>query len=173
MKTRDIIAAIKSVENAKLKLEKMNKVYPKKYKEELEEVGKSVVAQWYATYDPIFYRRGGSLYHAFKVYLNGLDYGVDFDYRFIGNEIIFENSFMQGYHGGAIGGEEHPHPGIPYWRTPIPSFTDWGRPAKRSFSPYSRMVSEMNKKIKEIDEEKQREFDNVINRVEKAILKLY
>lgn len=177
MKTRDIIAAIKAVQKAKTKLEKMNETYPRKYKEELEEVGKTVIAQWYATYEPVFYNRDRSLYHAFRVDLRGTDYSVDFDSAYLEHgslsSLIFENSFMQGYHGGVSSGKGHPQPGMPYWRTPIPSFVDWGRPAIRSFSPYYRMVFEMNKKIKEIDKEKQEEFDKTINKVENALSKLY
>lgn len=178
MKTRDIIAAINAVKKAKTKLEKMNEKYPKLYKEELEETGKHVIAEWYASYNPIYYNRNRSLYHAFRVNLDGLNYSVDFDAAFIGNEIIFENSFMEGYHGGARSGvtelgEPHPAPGIPYWKTPIPEFTHWGRPALRSFSPYTRMTAEMNKVIKKIDKEKQQEFDGIIEKASKAIEKLY
>ena len=173
MRTRDIIAAINAIKKAKTKLEKMNEVYPKRYAEELYLIGDDVITRWYSQYDPILYDRSGSLYNAFKVNLNGTDYSVDFDASFLGNEIIFENSFMQGYHGGAYKGKYHPHPGIPYWRTPIPQFTEWGRPAKRSFSPYTKMVLEMNKKIKEIDNEKQKEFDSVMSKVYKAVERLY
>jgi len=187
MRTRDIISAIKNVKKAKIKIERMNKIYPKRYAEELYLIGDNVITQWYSSYNPIFYNREGRLYKAFKVRLHGTEYSVDFDSSFIGNNIIFENSFMQGYHGGAYKGTikikdefgkiiktiPHPHPGIPYWLTPFPQFTEWGRPAKRSFSPYTRMVSEMNKKIKEIDDEKQAEFDTIMLKVEKAINRLY
>lgn len=172
MRTRDILEVIKTTERAKKRIENMNKKYPQKYKEELEEIGRSVISEWYATYDPIFYNRQMGLKHAWRVVLNGTNYRVDFDPELmdssydIDNEYIFENSFMNGYHGGAI------HNGIPYWRTPYPEFTAWGRPALRSFSPYSRMVSEMNRKIKEIDKEKQDEFDKEIAKVQRAINRL-
>lgn len=172
MRTRDIIEVIHVVEKAKNKVEKMNKKYPKKYKEELEEIGRSVISEWYATYDPIYYDRQMGLKNAWKVTLNGMNYRVDFGSELmntsynISTEYIFENSFMNGYHGGAM------HNGIPYWRTPYPEFTAWGRPALRSFSPYTRMVSEMNRKIKEIDKEKQDEFDKQIAKVQKAINRL-
>ena len=172
MRTRDILRAIKVAENAKRKLDDMNKKYPKRYKEELEEIGKSVISEWYATYDPIYYDRQMGLKHAWKVSLNGMDYRVDFGYELMdtnyhqNTEIVFNNAFMNGYHGGSFNN------GIPYWRTPYPEFTAWGRPALRSFSPYTRMVSEMNRKIKEIDKEKQDEFDKEIEKVQKAINRL-
>jgi hypothetical protein len=173
MRTRDIIEVIHVVENAKKKIDKMNEKYPKKYRDELEEIGRSVISEWYATYDPIYYHnRQMGLKHAWKVSLNGTNYSVEFGPELMDSsyhqstEIIFNNAFMDGYHGGSF------HNGIPYWRTPYPDFTEWGRPALRSFSPYSRMVSEMNKKIKEIDKQKQDEFDQIINKVQKSINRL-
>lgn len=178
MRDREWLAVLAAARKAKDKIDKMNKIYPERYKEELNEVGKSVVAQWYATYDPIFYERNRSLYHAFKVNLDGTNYNVEFEPELLGNDIIFWNSFMEGYHGGAKYGETklgepHPSPGIPYWKTPIPNFIYWGRPAKRDFSPYNRMISEMNKKIKQIDKEKQKEYDAIIDKLYKSINKLY
>lgn len=178
MKIRDIERAINAVNNAKKRLDKMNEKYPKMYKNDLEEIGKSVIAHWYGTYDPIYYDRKMDLRNAWRVNLNGLDYSVDFDASLmefnhrVSNEYIFENSFMHGYHGGAINGDGHPNPGIPYWRTPFPELTYWGSPAVRSFSPYSRMVFEMKRRIKEIDNQKQNEFDSVIAKVQRAIDKL-
>lgn len=173
MRTRDILSAINNVKKAKVKIEEMNKRYPKKYKEELEMIGDDVITQWYSTYDPIFYNRSGDLYDAFRVNLDGVNYRVDFDSSLMdGNEYIFENSFMKGYHGGAISGDGHPNPGIPYWRTPHPWYYEWGRPAFRSFSPYNRMINLMNKKIRKLDKEKQDEFDKIIEKVNNSINKL-
>ena len=172
-RVRDILAALRAVEKLEKKLNDMNKKYPLKYKEELERIGDHVITDWYSTYEPIFYNRRGSLYNAFRVNLNGTDYSVEFDYNLLGgdkvNELIFENSFIRGYHGGAADGVGHPNPGVPYWRTPYPLLTNWGRPALRSFSPYTRIVSEMNKKIREIDGDKQDEFNKAVNKVYKII----
>lgn len=172
MKTRDILNAIKSVEKAKKKFDKMNKVYPQKYKDELQEIGRSVISEWYGTYDPIYYDRQMGLKHAWTVILKGTNYNVYFGASLMNTSYnestnwIFKNSFIGGYHGGSR------HNGIPYWRTPYPEFTAWGRPALRSFSPYTRMVSEMNRKIKEIDKEKQDEFDKEVAKVQRAIDRL-
>ena len=178
MRIREIRAAILAIEKAKTKFKKIDEVYPKRYKEELEETGRSVIAEWYATYEPIVYVRNRSLYHAFRVNLDGTRYSVDFEPEFLDNDIIFWNSFMEGYHGGARDGvtglgEPHPSPGTPYWKTPIPEFTHWGRPAMRSFSPYNRMVSEMNKTIKRLDKEKETEIEKIINKVNNVIDRLY
>lgn len=179
MNTKYIIRAIKSVESAKQKIEQMNKKYPLRYKDELEDVGNTVVAKWYASYHAYYYRSKESLFDAFKVILHGTDYSVEFDYTFMNthgeiDEYIFENSFIQGYHGGADKDKngKHPHPGIPYWRTPFPTFKSWGRPALRSFSPYNQMVAKMNKTIKQIDRDKQNEYDKIIDRVNNSISKI-
>lgn len=177
MRTRDIQAVMNKIIWAKKQFEKMNEKYPKKYAEELYLVGDNVITEWYSTYDPIFYNRSGSLYNAFKIDIGKDNGNIEFDSSLMGgNDIIFENSFMNGYHGGAIKGPGHPNPGIPYWRTPIQPierrFKEWGRPALRSFSPYYRMISKMNKKIKEINKEKQKEYDEISDKVEKLIKKL-
>lgn len=172
MRRRDIISAIKTTEKAIEKVGKMNEKYPLMYKEELERIGNDVITEWYSKYDPYFYDRYGGLYNAFVVRLQGANYSVYFGASLM-NDVyhqstnwIFKNSFIEGWHGGSR------HNGIPYWRTPHPDYTNWGRPAKRSFSPYYRMISEMEKKIKEIDKAKQKEFDEIVFKVKKAINRL-
>lgn len=177
MKSRDIDRAIQTIIYAKNKCDIMNKKYPKKYEYELKKIGNITIDKWYATYSPIYYHRRGSLYDSFQVNLQGLDYSVEFDSSLISkfhnnSDYIYELSFIEGYHGGAKNGIDHPHPGIPYWKTPFPIFNQWGRPAKKSWSPYYRMVSEMKKVIKEIDKEKQAEFDKVMDKVQRAINRL-
>lgn len=181
MKTRDIERAINATIKAKSKIEKMNMIYPKLYYNELNEIGKHVISKWYATYEPIYYHRQMSLKHAYDVKLHGTDYSVVFDSSLISsfqhhqdNDYIYQIAFIEGYHGGdTFGGESkgspHPHPGIPYWRTPFPYFTSWGRPAKRSWSPYYEMVNQMNNAIKKLDNKKQKEFDEIIKNVQAAI----
>lgn len=174
MRTRDIISVINNLKKAKAQLEKMNKVYPKRYVEELYLIGDEVITQWYSSYDPFFYDRRGSLYEMFEVKLDGTNYIVKFNNDNLGGfeEYIYNLTFIEGYHGGARGGENHPKDGVPYWRTPYPFFSRWGRPALRSFSPYYRMVNRMKTKIKEIDTEKQKEYDQIIEKAMKSINKL-
>lgn len=180
MRIRDLYRALNAVVRAKSKIEKMNEKYPKLYKEELDEIGKSVIAQWYAKYDPIYYHRDRSLYHTYDISLEGTLLTVDFDQEYMDqyinreyNEWIYENSFEHGYHGGGIpGGKKDGGDNIPYWRTPFPELTSWGRPAKLSFSPFNRMYKLMDKKIKEINRQKQNEFDQIVAPVERALKKI-
>jgi len=183
MRIRDLQRALNQVRKAKEKINKMNEKYPKMYKEELDEIGKSVIAKWYATYpDPIYYRRDGSLYFAYRITLDDKILIIDFDKKYMDeyvsreyNEWIFENSFEAGYHGGAIPGGKQISKGDEillqprYWRTPFPELTHWGRPALLSFSPYKRMRKLMLKKIEQINKQKQDEFERVIEPVQRAI----
>ena len=57
---------------------------------------------------------------------------------------IYINSFVEGFHGGAIDGEGHPNPGIPYWRKPEPDYPYWGMPAIRSSSPYDSIKNKFS-----------------------------
>lgn len=170
MRIRDIEEVIRVVQDAKQKLEKMNVTYPKKYVSEIDEIAKSVISSWYATYDPIYYDRQMNLKHAYKVGIeNETDWYIEFGADLMGGEdadIVYENSFIEGYHGG------RDKDGTPYWRTPYPYFTEWGRPAVKSFSPYIKINSQINSKIKEIDTEKQKEFDAIIARVQKSVDRL-
>ena len=178
MRMRDLDRAIKAIEKAQKKIDKMNEKYPKLYQTELDELGKTIIAQWYASYDPIYYQRTRSLYHAFDVSLDGSLLVIDFDREYMDNYIsrqynewIYENSFENGYHGGAIP-KDGSRGNIPYWRTPYPELTRWGRPAIYSFSPFNRLYKEMTRKIKQITEQKQDEFNKVVAPVERAIRKI-
>lgn len=178
MRTRDIKQTINVIKDAERKVEKINKEYPEKYKIELDEIRKDVVSKWYNTYEPYIYNRHMDLKNAAKVSLEGINYRVQFGSEFMeyehraDNEYIYQNSFIDGYHGGASDGIEHPNPGIPYWRRPVPQFSQWGRPAKRSFSPYYEMRRQMKNKIKELDKQKQDEFDKILERVMRSVNKL-
>ena len=57
---------------------------------------------------------------------------------------LYNKVFKQGWHGGAEGGEGHPRPGVPYWRTPEGQYYNWGRRARRArISPYDRFVEQL------------------------------
>lgn len=170
--------AINALKRAKRKIEKMNLKYPNLYKTELDEIGKSVIAQWYASYDPIYYDRTRSLYHAYKIYLDGTKLTVDFDKEYMDeyisrqyNEWIYINSFENGYHGGAIP-KASGYGKFPYWRTPFPELTEWGRPALMSFSPFNRISIEMKRKASEITKQKQQEYDKAVAPAIRAIEKI-
>lgn len=187
MRTREVASAIYNINKAKKKLKRINETYPQRYVEELYLIGDDVITQWYSLYDPIFYERRGSLYDMFDVKLNGTDYIVEFkDDSLTGlDKYLYDLTFVEGYHGGAkrgvshmynngkvIASFPHPHEGVPYWKTPIPQFYQWGRPALRSFSPYYRMVNRMEKKIKELDDQKQKEIDDIMKEVTKSLDKI-
>jgi len=50
-----------------------------------------------------------------------------------GKEYIYKNSFVEGYHGGAVDGKNHPNPGEPWWKKHglFGEFTRWWKPAKQ------------------------------------------
>ena len=179
MRIRDIEALIKATEKAIIGVEKINKIYPKKYEEAANYVCDNVITQWYDTYDPIVYDRRGSLYKMYEIKIRNNKLIVDIDgEKFSGlSRYLYELTFVEGYHGGAKKGktgidgymEDHPSPGIPYWKTPIPQFYFWGRPALRSFSPYYRIMSQLKKEMSEIDKERQVEYDKYVNKIKKII----
>ena len=139
--------------NALIKdLEKFINTDVPRIKEELNEIALGIITQWYADYEPFVYRRKMSLKHAFKVTATPDEFAVDYSPEFMNdyshnqeNEIIFNNAFMSGFHGGSYG------EGIPssllYWRSPVPYYKEWGHPASRSFSPYKQIEEETQMKI--------------------------
>lgn len=131
----------------------IKKDLPKLY-EELNDIGLSVISEWYADYDPpTFYRRTGNLKNAFKVTINAKQILVDYKPEYLDDvynqspEIIFNNAFIGGYHGGSRGmidpneTDVYKQAGhaIPMWRTPFPEFSFWYEPAVRSFSPMQKI----------------------------------
>lgn len=122
--------------------------YIDKAEREMSKIGRLAVWKWYKSYSPIYYNRKRTLYYGFKVTgKNGVlkvHFGPEEMYHVhfvdkINPSYIFENSFMGGFHGGAIDGENHPNPGVPYWRTPPPDYPYWSVPARQDESPYSRI----------------------------------
>ena len=99
------------------------------------------VRSFYGAYSPAEYHRRYSLYKMgkFEVASESILIHVGGEYSPIGhrvdNDYIYTNSFVKGFHGGAISGQNHPSPGVPYWRTPKPHYPYWGRPAASSDSP--------------------------------------
>lgn len=128
--------------------------YSKKAAKDLNKIARLEVWKWYNTYTPKYYNRKRTLYYAFDITgKNGIikiHFGAEKMYSAhfvdrISSDYIFENSFMRGYHGGAISGLEHPNPGIPYWRTPYPIYENWSFPAARDTSPYDKIIKEIRK----------------------------
>ena len=130
---------------------------------DLDYICRTIVDDFYSDYmpkgsDPIYYVRKYDLYNAYKIIIDDDTWEVDEDWKYMHehgkwNEYIYDLSFVRGYHGGAISGDGHPDPGIPYWRNPFPTFNNWGRPAAVSQSPYYRMEEEANRYFEKMDAE--------------------
>ena len=58
---------------------------------------------------------------------------------------LYNKVFVQGWHGGAESGPDHPNSGTPYYREPHPYYTRWGNPAAKSTSPYSAISENLAK----------------------------
>lgn len=166
-------SAYRQYKKFKIKLEaaiRFNKQLNIKVEKDLKKICRLGVKNFYDGYYPKYYNRTYDLYHAYKVVvdLDGeCDWEVIYSHEFmkkkhgmrngvstVGNDYIFQNSFMEGVHGGAkkISSEkaviwgEHPEPGIPYWREYHPSQIEdgeipwefWGQPAAATYpSPYT------------------------------------
>ena len=127
--------------------------YSNKAVKQLNKIARLEVWRWYKSYSPKKYNRKRTLYSAFKITGgNGkisIDLGPEEMYKihFVDKQdpsYIYINSFVEGFHGGAIDGEGHPNPGIPYWRKPEPDYPYWGMPAIRSSSPYDSIKNKFS-----------------------------
>lgn len=136
-----------AAESAKKLAEKKGSEYAE---ERYRALFKETIEDFYNDYDPIDggYEREYSMYNILVVnkdkdgrmrtlgfdesamttfrskYINGTDDPKDG---------LYYQVFLQGWHGGADNdkvNKNHPDPGKPYWRTPIPKFYAWGGPAK-------------------------------------------
>ena len=140
----------------------------KRYKQ----IRKSVVNAWYGSYGPKYYHRTRSLYYFAYPYVEGEDFWVDYGtehyyaHHRASPEVIYANSFQQGWHGGAIGGPGHPSPGTPYYRTPPPDYSFWGKEAVPGFSIEDALWSEWDAFCNSSEGQAM-----VINAIEQVLLK--
>lgn len=162
----------KALDNLKRVEAECNAKYPRLIAEELDEIGKEVVARWYADYDPVFYDRNRGLYKAYKITVIGTRIRADADASYMSEasaynqdtELVYNIAFERGYHGGSYGREGNQRI-IPYWRTPFPEYTSWGRPARKSFSIYEEMKAQMTKRAQELVDERNSKIDKATERV--------
>ena len=130
---------------------------------ELDSAAIDAIDDFYYDYDrdEDSYNPKGSLYEMYRIVEEDDDWKIEYSHTFtnkkhrVSNEYIFENSFVQGYHGGAddakvFKGDPHPKPGIPYYKVP-PAFTSWLRPASQSESPKLKIEEESRRIIKKYD----------------------
>ena len=129
------------IKEANKKEAEINKKLEERYiKDATKKIRKSINA-FYHTYKPIYYHRQWGLRNMFNISANNGRIKMKFDGSFAennysqGSDYVFNIVFLQGYHGGSDYGEGHPAPGIPYWKTPHPYYTEWSRSAKQSESP--------------------------------------
>ena len=116
---------------------------------------KSIISDFYASGNP----QQGSLYSAYKIdIVDEIDISVSYDVSYMNefshhqsNEIIYNNVFIAGYHGGSYG--EGVEDNTPWWRTPTPYYTHWYKHATKDFSPYQRISSMVDRKLKKYDKE--------------------
>lgn len=150
---------------------KDNEKLKKEVERELQYIADSNVDEFYAYDTEYDIHRLGDLYNAYKVRVSNTEWDIEYDSSFMngghraGNDVIFENSFMQGYHGGAFKGPNHPDPGTPYLRTP-PHFDSWLRPAVQTDSPYKNIEASKDKYL----EKQINKYDkNIYNPLDMAI----
>ena len=180
MRQRDINDLIKLYEKSIKKLDAMEAKYSSKLEKELKETGKKVIDDWYSSYIPNQYVREYSLYKSFRVQVKNGKFSVSFSSNYmkayrhrVSNDYIFDNSFVDGWHGGANKGKNHPFSGYPMYREPVPYYTHWYYIAEQSFPPYERMCNEMNKKIDDINNEYNTEFRReILDKIDKKLSRM-
>ena len=124
----------------------------------IREIFNDVVSAFYDDYASPDYTRSRSLYDLLVTEIGERgDYlkiwfdptrMTTFRSGYDGEDGLYDQVFRRGWHGGSdrISSDKiakygaHPKPGTPYWRTPVPFYTHWGKPAKISkISPLDDM----------------------------------
>lgn len=124
-------------------------IFMSKYGKQCKSALELSIEQFYDDYTPRVYKRQEGLLKAFRINPDGT---YDFDSKLIAghhrvsNDYLFDLAFQRGYHGGADKNKNgwyayHPETGTPYWRTPVPEYTQWGRKAEQT-TPILAMVDE-------------------------------
>lgn len=112
----------------------------------------SAVDAFYGEFGQNSYHRTNDLHNAYDVGIRGgwdlrIQLGADLmeHYHHQGNDFVYENSFVGGFHGGSAGTDKRGETAaVPYWRTPAPQFTFWyPSPAPRGTSPYKTIVNKL------------------------------
>ncbi len=138
-------ALVKEIESGKLLEEVLNEVYPE-IESYLKQCVDEAVDAFYGTYSPRYYNRTEGLKEMWEVKRMGKgQFRTSFDGNLAGgyhqnSEIIFQNVMMQGYHGGSGGKGAD---GI-QWRRPYKKYTEWGRSAPRTSSPYDEAITQFD-----------------------------
>lgn len=125
---------------------------------EMKRIFRDVIDEFYADYtpQPDGYERHQSLYNLFQTqHFTGENARLEFWFEpsemtpfrsgYDGEDGLYDQVFRKGWHGGAGSGPGHPSPSTPYWRTPHPYYTMWGREAAvANVSPLDRFYEKMH-----------------------------
>lgn len=99
------------------------------------------------------YHRTFDLYNAYDIGIkNGCYLSIKLGpelmkhYHHQGNDFVYENSFVKGYHGGSFGIDRNGEiAATPYWRTPAPFFSEWYKyPAPKSSSIRNNIIEQLD-----------------------------
>lgn len=150
---RDAMNALRSIDD------ELNAKYNPKVERKLKYIGNDAVTQFYDSYEPRIYDRSESLFKAYKPIVNEDEWALDVDASYIPssyhgekNDYIFQNSFLEGFHGGDRNGDNHPNPGEPWWKTPYPIFDHWYIPAAKGPAPMGIIEKEVAECINEMSD---------------------
>lgn len=108
----------------------------------LTEFYKISVLEFYNSYPNPIYDRRGSLNNLFKIKREGNILRYWFEPSeitsrtgYAGEDGLYTTVFKEGWHGGAM------HDGVMRYRTPIPYYTYWGKPAVQTLSPFEMFTA--------------------------------
>lgn len=168
-KLRTFISAIEKAISEADKVPEILKKYDRLFAEEAELAVKHVVDAFYESYTPFKYGRKLDLYHTYELIITDSIWDWKFGPEYMeakhhqDNSYIYQNSFIEGYHGGVDYGKGHPDPGTPWWRG-LPSFKYWSRPATQwGESPYYMALIELDKVVDTLVEQKVNECVSILN----------
>lgn len=134
------------INNIKQKVEKETPKIEKKVldlvENKLTEFYKISVLEFYNSYPNPIYDRRGSLDNLFKTKREGNILRYWFEPSeitsrtgYAGEDGLYTTVFKEGWHGGAM------HDGVMRYRTPIPYYIYWGKPAVQTLSPFEMFTA--------------------------------
>lgn len=170
-----VAAALNYMKASEIIAEMVANKYCEKFKEEAHWITEEIIDSFYDYSTPYEPKRVGSLYSAFKIigdvkddevgvlydssYMDGFEHHQD-------NQIIYNNVFVNGYHGGSYGKPDKLGVSvgkIPHYRKPPKSFVYWGRPADQDDSPIEQIDGEISELIKKLHEEATKEANELVH----------
>lgn len=138
-----------------------------KAEDRIQKMFVDTVENFYNDYTPDYYDRRESMYNLLETVTtsDGLiirfnPEAMSFRNGYAGRDGLYGQVFVKGWHGGAASGEDHPEPGVPYWRDGRDRFRSWGLPAEIArISP----LDEMKQRVKEYEKgQAQDDFEKIL-----------